>query len=561
MARTDRIASHNQFTMIQQKNDFEAFPVIEDEMLKTIEPCFTIEEFTAGAEIITAGTKNYDCFFVLSGNLQVLDVSSDEPVEVVVHSEGQFTGDIDMLTGRPSVVSIIAHTDARCLRLPANKLPELFICQPSIGDIMVKAFVRRRTLLLHSGFSGIRLFGDRDSADSLLLQEFFYRNGVPHMWMDVRSPETRKRMDAIGISDDELPVLSCGKEKIFTKPTLKEVAQYYGIQRSAEPICYDVVIIGAGPSGLGAAVYAGSEGLSTLIVDRIGPGGQAGSSSKIENYAGFPTGLTGRELAIRSYLQALKFGAQFIAPCSVVKIESNEDHSYTLSLCTGEHVKARTVIISTGISYRNLKVSGMDQLRGAGIFYNATQVEAVMCAQKTVHIIGAGNSAGQAAMFLSSHAKEVNILIRGDRISKSMSSYLWERIEKNPKINIRYRCEMVAVKGEQSLEAIHVSDKDSGQTTIEQTGGVFIFIGGTPCTDFLPDTILRDERGFILTGVNVEKSSSWKETRQPCELETTMPGIFVSGDCRADTTKRVAFAIGDGALAVSCVHQFLGTYS
>ena len=547
--------------MIQQKNDSEAFPVLQDEILETIERCFTIEEFTAGTGIITAGTKNYDCFFVLSGDLLVLDVSSDEPIEVVIHSRGQFTGDIDMLTGRPSVVSIIAQTNARCLRLPANKLPELFICQPFIGDIMVKAFVRRRTLLLQSGFSGIRLFGDQNSGDSLLLQEFFYRNGVPHVWMDVKDSETRKRMTAIGISDDELPVLSCGKKKLFTKPTLKEVAQYYGIQRSAEPICYDVVIIGAGPSGLGAAVYAASEGLSTLIVDRIGPGGQAGSSSKIENYAGFPTGLTGRELAIRSYLQALKFGAQFIAPCSVVKIDGNEDGSYTLGLCTGEQVKTRTAIISTGISYRSLKVEGMDQLRGAGVFYNATQVEAIMCAQKTVHVIGAGNSAGQAAMFMSSHAREVHILIRGDRISKSMSSYLWERIEKNSKIHIRYGCEMIAVEGAQSLEAIHVRDRKSGQTSVEPTGGVFIFIGGTPCTDFLPDTILRDERGFILAGVDVAQSSSWKETRRPCELETSMPGIFVSGDCRADTTKRVAFAIGDGTLAVTCVHQFLGTYA
>lgn len=547
--------------MVLSVKDKEAFPVLEDEMLAAIESCFGVKSFKTGEDVIKAGTKGYDCFFVLSGELLVLDVSSYEPVEVVVHSRGEFTGDIDMLTGRPNVVSIIAKTDVRCLRLPSDKLPELFICQPFIGDIMVKAFVRRRTLLLESGFSGVRLLGDRKCPDSLTLQEFFYRNGVPHVWMDADDSETKELMKTIGVSDNDLPVLSCGKEKILERPTLKEVAEYYGIHRSVKPICYDLVIIGAGPSGLGAAVYGASEGLSTLIVDRVGPGGQAGSSSKIENYAGFPTGLTGRELAIRSYLQALKFGAQFIAPVSVEKIKRNGDKSYELSLCTGDTVQARTIIIATGISYRSLKVDGMERLRGLGIFYNATQVEAIMCARKTVYIIGAGNSAGQAAMFMSSHAKEVHILIRGDRISKSMSSYLWERIEKNPKIQIRYQCEMVAVEGENSLSAIHVKNKKTDQVSVESAGGVFIFIGGVPCTDFLPDTILRNERGFVLTGLDVIKSSNWQEERDPCELETSMPGIFVSGDCRADTTKRVAFAIGDGSLAVSCVHQILGTYS
>lgn len=546
--------------MIYLEKDKEAFPVLNDEMLKVLEPCFEVKSFKAGEDVIAAGTKGYDCFFVLSGTLQVLDVSSYEPVEIVVHSKGEFTGDIDMLTGRPSVVSIIAQTDVRCLKLPADKLPELMICQPSVGDVMVKAFIRRRTLLLESGFSGVRLLGDRKCAESLTLQEFFYRNGVPHIWMDTEHSETRELMAEIKVSDDELPVLSCGRKKVLVQPTLKEVAEYYGIHRSVEPICYDLVIIGSGPSGLGAAVYAASEGLSTLVVDRIGPGGQAGSSSKIENYAGFPTGLTGRELAIRSYLQALKFGAQFIAPVSVNRIEKNEDQSYRINLCTGDQVKARTIIVATGISYRSLKVDGMDRLNGSGIFYNATQVEAIMCAKKIVHIVGAGNSAGQAAMFMSSHAQEVHMLVRSNQISRTMSSYLWERVEKNPRICVRYQCEMVAVEGEGSLEAIHVHDKKAGSTSVEPTGGVFIFIGGTPCTEFLPDEILRDERGFVLTGVDVAKSSNWQEERDPCDLETSMPGIFVSGDCRADTTKRVAFAIGDGALAITCVHQYIGTY-
>ena len=376
-------------------------------------------------------------------------------------------------------------------------------------------------------------------------------------------------MEELGVDCSELPLLMYGKTVIFRNPSLADLATHIGIRRECDVKLYDTIIIGSGPSGLGAAVYATSEGLSTLVLDTIGPGGQAGSSSKIENYAGFPAGLSGRELALRSYLQALKFGAEFLAPCSVkgiskIAASSEEDYDkpvYSIDLCTGEMARAKTVIISTGISYRKLKVDGMERLRGAGVFYNATQVEAVLCSGKTVHIIGAGNSAGQAAMFLSRFADKVNVLVRGDNLEKSMSEYLWSRVEKNPKISLRFRTEMDGIEGDSHIEAIHLKNNQSGEIVKEETGGVFIFIGGTPCTDFLPEDIAVDKHGFVLAGAEVAQSGTWKEDRLPCDLETSYPGVFVSGDCRSGTTKRVAFAIGDGALAVTCVHDYLGTYS
>ncbi|NET40196.1 MAG: FAD-dependent oxidoreductase [Cyanothece sp. SIO1E1] len=363
------------------------------------------------------------------------------------------------------------------------------------------------------------------------------------------------------VSTEDLPLLTYGKHELFRKPSLPQIAAHIGIQREVKKECYDTIIIGAGPSGLGAAVYSSSEGLSTLVLDQIGPGGQAGSSSKIENYAGFPAGLSGRELALRSYLQALKFGADFIAPCTVYTIRRLTDGKYGVDLCTDETAVGRTVIIATGINYRSLKVPGMEQLRGSGVYYNATQVEATLCEDKPVHVIGAGNSAGQAAMFLSSFACEVNLLIRGESMAKSMSEYLWARIEQNSKIKIRYKTELAAIHGEENIQAVEVLNKATGTQEREETSGVFIFIGGTPCTDFLPEDIERDDHGFVKAGTDLATTFEAENGRFPCALDTSYPGVFVSGECRAGTTKRVAFAIGDGALAVTCVHEFLGTYS
>ncbi|MBE9172504.1 FAD-dependent oxidoreductase [Cyanobium sp. LEGE 06143] len=541
-------------------SDPEAFPVFLGADLASVFEAGEACQFAPGELLIEAGTRHYDCYFVTEGTVQVVDISTGRDVEVMRHVRGHFVGDLDLLTGRPGVVNIVALTAVKAIRIPSDKIRSFLVHYPTIGDRMMTAFLRRRELLDKTSFEGVRVYGHKDCEKTMQIQEFFYRNGVPHTWKNIDILAERQRLDALQISCSELPLLMYGPHEIYRNPTLPELARHIGIQREVRKDLYDTVIIGSGPSGLGAAVYASSEGLSTLVVDTIGPGGQAGSSSKIENYAGFPAGLSGRDLAIRTYLQALKFGTDFIAPVSVLSIRRTENGMYQIDFCTGETACTKTVIISTGISYRKLKLDGIQTLRGSGVFYNATQVEAILCQSMPVHVIGAGNSAGQAAMYLSTFASEVNLLIRGDDIAKSMSDYLCSRVLANPRITVRYKTEMEAVEGAASIEAIHVIDKAAAMRTREETAGVFIFIGGSPCTDFLPAGVARDEKGFIYTGVDVAQLDEWAENRLPCALETSWPGVFASGDCRARTTKRVAFAIGDGALAVTCVHEYLGSY-
>jgi thioredoxin reductase (NADPH) len=301
--------------------------------------------------------------------------------------------------------------------------------------------------------------------------------------------------------------------------------------------------------------------LVPLVLDTVGPGGQAGSSARIENYAGFPSGLSGNELALRSYVQALKFGAHFSAPHTIDSVRCAENGLHEVHTSEGVVVKTKTIIVATGVSYRNLEVDGLKRLQGNGVYYAATQVEAVWCENRPIHIIGAGNSAGQASMYLSKFTDQVNLIVRGGNIEKTMSSYLSERVHKNPRVKIRFRHELREVEGDHTLDKVHLENTMTGEKTIEDSCGVFIFIGATPCSDFLGNDVLKDKRGFIMTGNQVVEAGKWPlSDRQPQPLETSCPGIFVAGDCRSETTKRVAFAIGDGALAVTCVHNVLGTY-
>ncbi len=332
------------------------------------------------------------------------------------------------------------------------------------------------------------------------------------------------------------------------------------MQRHISNGVIDTVIIGSGPAGLSAAVYAASEGLRALVLDLIGPGGQAGASSRIENYPGFPAGLSGRELGWRMYLQALKFGATFSAPVQVTALRRLADGLHEVVTAGGEIVRTKTVVISTGIAYRSMDVKGLEALHGSGVFYSATQVEAQLCRSRPVHVIGAGNSAGQAAMYLSKFAERVYLIVRGNDLNKNMSDYLTERVQAHSRIQIMLNHELREVEGSTALEKVTVENTATGTTIVQESGGVFIFIGATPCTGFVGDHIRKDENGFILTGAETVGTGAWPlSDRVPCPLESSSPGVFAAGDCRSRTTKRVAFAVGDGALAVTCIHDFLGT--
>jgi thioredoxin reductase (NADPH) len=506
--------------------------------------------------LFSSGARSFDSYTILSGRIRIIDISTGERVCFVRYGRGYFTGDIDLFTGRPSVVSVEADTDVEAVRIKPAKLREMFVRKPALGERYWKSFHQRRQMLLQSPFRGISIYGPKGDKRTVEAVELLYRNSVPHFWCDTTLEENAARLRDIKCEFHCYPVVTYGGNILGQCLTRLQLADLAGLRRSFPKKNYDVIIIGAGPGGLGAAVYAASEGLCTLVLDGLGPGGQAGSSSRIENYAGFPDGVTGRELAHLTYLQALKFGADFVAPCNIAKIERSDDGSYRVESSEGDCVTGKTIILATGVSYNILDVQGLQQFLGSGVFYSATKIEAQICQDSRVHVVGGGNSAGQAAMFLSQFTPHVSLIVRGNNLQQSMSSYLLERVLVNDKITIHYGTNVVTVEGDGYIEAVSLRN-EKGEVARETTCGLFIFIGAKPKTEFLPSSIAKDEKGFILTGSGVAELPVWTEKRPPYTLETSLPGVFACGDCRSALTKRISFAIADGAVAATCADDFL----
>ncbi|TWT50868.1 Thioredoxin reductase [Rubripirellula amarantea] len=534
-----------------------AFPFLSDHEMTCLAALGKERRFADGETMFSSGDRDYSLFAIRSGEVVILDNSSGGSTEIVTHVANTFTGDVDLLTGRPAIVSAVARGDCQVIEITACKIRRMLGEVPTLSDKLLEAFQARRAQLERSGFLGIRVIGETDSKKTLELREFFYKNKVPHTFYECDSDEGQSLLSEHGVPRDETPVLWCGKN-LVEQPTLAKVADCLGISRSIRDELYDALIIGAGPAGLAAAVYGASEGLKTLVVDRMGPGGQAGQSSKIENYMGFPSGLPGAELSNRGYLQALKFGAEFTAPVSVVSLSTDQSGVHCVEFCTGQKVRTRTVLIATGASYRRLPVDGCERFDGAGIYYSATSVEARLCQNATAIVVGGGNSAGQAAMYLSQHAKQVKLMLRGNNLRKSMSDYLATRIEKSPNIELVLNTEIVDVYGDRRLERVETLCRQPESRQEIACAAVFSFVGAKPHTEWLPESVATDDNGFILAGSSVRDHTLWKLDRAPCELETTMPGVFAAGDVRHGTTKRCAFAVGDGALGITCVHQHLG---
>ena len=536
--------------------DSVAFARLSDDQMACVGEIGDLIEFEEGDFLFQAGEKNFPFYVIAAGEAEIVESSTGEPRHVVTHGQGEFTGDVDLLTGRPSVVSCTARAGCSAYRLTAAQLRQLLGEIPALSDMLLRAFQTRRRLLEESGFLGIRVVGSAREKDTLELREFFYKNHVPFTFFDIAEPAGQEQLALLQADADDAPIIAC-HQHVVAQPSLGKVAECLGISRDIKQELYDLTIVGAGPAGLAAAVYGATEGLKTLVVDRMGPGGQAGQSSRIENYMGFPEGLSGAELANRGYLQALKFGAEFTAPVSVLNMCEDEQQNHCLSLCTGQQVKSRTVLVSTGVSYRRLPVEGCQHFEGAGIYYSATSVEARVCRDSTAVVVGGGNSAGQAAMYLSEFARDVKLLIRGDDLSKSMSAYLHRRIDMQPNIELLANTEVHAFRGDDCLRHVELRNNRSDKRLALDCSGLFIFIGAKPHTGWLPEEVALDERGFILTGPAAAVHELWQPDRAPCELESTLPGVFAAGDVRAGTTKRCAFAVGDGALAVTCVHQHL----
>ncbi|MGA2038885.1 MAG: FAD-dependent oxidoreductase [Bryobacteraceae bacterium] len=537
-----------------------AFPTLDEAQIRQLAGCTHAEPklFRDGQTLFAVGDRNMNFFVVKSGEVEIVDYSGDAPKTITVHRPGEFTGDISHLTGLPAVVSGIARGDCEVYEITGDALRQVLNQCPAISDIVLQAFIARRQLLRESpNFTGLRVIGSRYSPDTFRVRDFLSKNRILFTWVDVENdPNVDRLLRQFGVTESDTPVVACGRMLLLRNPSNRQLADAIGIHQPLEDLVYDLVVVGAGPAGLAAAVYGASEGLRTAVLEQTAPGGQAGSSMRIENYLGFPTGLTGSELAGRAILQANKFGAHLSVPTLVNRLAF--ENAYTLVRLDGsETVTAKCLLIATGADYRRLGVAGADRFEGTGVYYAATLAEAHLCQGSQVVVVGGGNSAGQAAVFLSGHARSVLIVIRGDDLHKSMSSYLVQRIEQTPNIELLCNSTIRQMNGNGHLASVDIVHSKTGEARTVETPGVFSFIGADPRTSWLPQEIERDEKGFVRTGADLAHSPYWTSGRQPLLLETSRPGVFAAGDVRSGSVKRVASAVGEGAMAVQFVHEHL----
>lgn len=537
----------------------DAFPEFDDEQMKAIAEFAECKTYEDGATLFTAGERGFKFYVVKSGTVEIIDRTGGEPRTLVAKGPREFTGDIANLTDRPANASAVARGRADVYEVSADDLRRVINEQPKLSDTILKAFIARWKILDESEYTGLRVIGSRHSADAFRIRDFLDKSKVLFTWIDTETdPRVDELLKHFGIDESETPVVASGDEWLLRNPTAAELADCLGLRPELDGEIYDLVIVGAGPAGLAAAVYGSSEGLKTVVLDAVAPGGQAGTSTRIENYLGFPLGVSGAELAGRAFMQAQKFGAQISAPSQVTRVEFEDGHAVLhLDGDKQERVAAKCLLIATGAEYRKLDVEGRERFDGAGVYYSAGKIEAQMCAGAEVVVVGGGNSAGQAVVYLAGYARRVLLLIRGDDLRKNMSSYLAQRIEGAANVELLTDSEIVRMTGETHLEAVEIKNKKTGEARTVTTPSVFTFIGAVPRTDWLPEEIETDEKGFVKTGIAVADSRFWTEKRQPFLLETSRPGVLVAGDVRLGSVKRVASAVGEGAMAVQFVHEYL----
>jgi thioredoxin reductase (NADPH) len=537
-----------------------AFPVLSLEQIAQIANCTTVapRHCRDGETLVATGERSFHFFIVKSGEIDVIDFSGDTPRTIATHRQGQFTGDISHLSGARAVFTAIARGDCEVFEISAEALRHVLNQCPGLSDIILQAFIARRQLLRESpDFIGLRVIGSRYSADTFRVRDFLTRNRVLFTWTDLETdPQVNQLLKEFGLTEADTPVVACAHLLILRNPSNEKLADEVGIHQPLEHTVFDLLIVGAGPAGLAAAVYGASEGLKTAVLDCDAPGGQAGSSMRIENYLGFPTGLTGAELTDRATLQANKFGAHLSIPTAASRL-SFENGYATLDAGGTEPISAKCLLIATGAQYRRLEVQGVAEFEGRGVYYAATPAEAQFCVGCTAIVVGGGNSAGQAAVFLAGHADRVLLIIRGDDLNKNMSSYLVNRIEQTANIELLTNTKIRQMVGNGHLKAVEIVSGAREHPQTVETPAVFSFIGATPRTDWLPAEVERDAKGFVRTGAAVERSPHWGATRAPFLLETSRRGVFAAGDVRSGSVKRVASAVGEGAMAVQFVHEYL----
>jgi thioredoxin reductase (NADPH) len=539
----------------------EAFPVLTAEQISRIRPVSKVRTVEAGEILFEPGDSDIPFFVLLSGSMEIVQPGMQGERPIVNHEAGGFTGEITMISGRRCLVRGRVTSAGEFLEMTNTELRTLVAKDADLSEIFMRAFILRRVELINRGQGNVILLGSRHSAQTLRLREFLTRNGHPHTYVDLDTDVTyQDLLDHFHVTLEEIPVVICNNRTVLRGPSIQELARCLGLNAhitAAE--VRDLVIVGAGPAGLAAAVYGASEGLDVLVIEAESPGGQAGSSSRIENYLGFPMGISGNELAARAAAQAQKFGAKVLIANNVTKLNC-ERRPYELSVDCGQVIRARTVVIASGAQYNKPNIENLKQFEGQGVYYGATYIEAQLCGKDEAIVVGGGNSAGQAAVYLSQTASKVHMLVRSGQLSDTMSRYLIQRIEENPAIEMHYSTKIVGLDGDKQLERVTWQDKNTGETSAHDIRHLFIMAGASPQTNWLQGCVALDSKGFILTGRDVDSvlpDFHWPLPRVPLMLETSLPGVFAVGDVRAGNVKRVASAVGEGSIAISLVHRVL----
>jgi thioredoxin reductase (NADPH) len=543
-----------------------AFPTLAEDQIEFLRRYGEVRKIEPGQVLFREGDRSYDFIVILEGEVEIVDTFEGEARTIAVHGAGRFLGEMNMLTGQSVYLSAAMRESGEVLAIPPENLKEVITEEPTLSDIILKAFLARRSVLMRVG-TGLRMVGSRRSKDALRLREFAVRNRLPHAWIEMEEDEGAEALlERFGVQPQETPVAIWLGEKVLKNPSNAELARTIGldVDTSREQM-YEIIVVGAGPAGLAAAVYGASEGLATLSLEAVALGGQAGTSSRIENYLGFPAGLSGAELASRALVQADKFGARTTVPQEAVGLRRENNH-YRVTLSEGGEVAGRSVIVATGARYRRLGIPRLERFEGVSVHYAATEAEAQMCRGNEVAVVGGGNSAGQAAVFLADRVAKVYLLIRGDDLGKSMSRYLIDRIERTDNIELLSHIGVRELVGDGALEEVVVEDNRSGERRTLGARALFVFIGAEANTGWLKGTIALDERGFVPTGRALDRSAlnsqAWNGlSREPFMLESSLPGVFAVGDVRSGSVKRVASAVGEGSMAVRFVHQYLAETS
>jgi thioredoxin reductase (NADPH) len=558
-ATTSLRPSDESITSSESFDLYGAFPRLSEEHLLQLSRHGVRRDVEHGDVLFREGDRRCDLFVILEGRVAVVE-SYGTPDEVVVgvHGPGRFIGETGSLDGQVVFLTAVVLDTGHVLAVPAERLRQIVADDEDLGNVILRAYLIRRSLLVDHGI-GLRIVGSRYSRDTARLRDFAARNRIPHRWIDLdHDDQAEALLRNLGVAPSDTPVVIWHGEVLLRNPSNDQLARIVGLRPSgASATTYDLIVVGGGPAGLAAAVYGASEGLETVVVDAVAPGGQAGRSARIENYLGFPAGISGDELAERAVLQAEKFGATIAVPAEAAGLEQ-EDGLHVVAMADGERLSGRTVVIASGVDYRRLDVPGLDALEGMSVFHAATASEARLCQGEPVAVVGGGNSAAQAALFLSDRAGAVRLIVREDQLARTMSRYLVDRIEGRRSIELLLHSEVREALGYPALEGLVVEDNRTGERQTVAARALFVFIGAEPRVGWLGSEIALDERGYIRTGADAFGSSEvWQRARAPRTLQTSRSGVLAVGDVRSGSIKRVAAAVGEGAMAVRLCHEHL----